>query len=297
MKLHIYFPVFALIFFVGMLQSGIANHSPKDSTKNAQDDSAGERIYTVGLDYGSNQSFRGRNTGQKQPYYSPNFNYQAKSGFYFYASLTNILVSKADTTAEAVEARKYKVDEWQISPGYYFKIDKKTKGSISFTHYFIKDTLLITSGIKNNIDYSMDRDFKYVNEKLSFDLDLGDETDFGITLETYHSFDIENLFTKDNDILSIIPGFTFTAGTQNFYTTKIARQGKGLGKGKPPVTTTTKKFSVIAFDFSIPLSYSIGKFTFEGAYNYTAALNQPKEPGVADSKPFGYATAAISFDF
>jgi hypothetical protein len=279
-----------LIFIAGSVASAIANHSANDSTSNnSNSDSLAERIYTVGLDYGSNQSFKGRNTGQRQPYYSPNFNYQAKSGFFTFVSITNNITSKSDTTMQAREAKKNSIDEWQINPGYNFDIEKNTTASISFTHYFVNDTALINAGIKNNIDYYMDHDFKIVNEKLSLDLDWGTQTDFSIALETYHSFDLENLFTEDNDMLSFIPGFTITAGTQNFYVTKEAARRRLRA-----VTTSTTTFNIIAFDLILPLAYNIGDFTIEPAFNYSAALNQPVG---LQTKPFGYVTVALTYDF
>jgi hypothetical protein len=281
---------FILLLVIGIRQSAVAfSNTNNDSTKTNIDDTSAERIYTVGLDYGSNQAFKGRSTGQKQPYYTPNFNYQAPSGFYVYLSFTNVITSKKDTTEQSMEARDHSIDEWQINPGYNFKIGKKTDASINFTHYFIKDTALITAGIKNNIDYYMDHDFTFVNGKLIFDLDLGTQTDFSVALELYHSFDIDNLLTEDNDELSFIPGATLTAGTQNFYVKKEAPRHPRLSR-----VTTTTQFNIIAFDFILPLSYNIGDFTIMPAWNYTAALNQPAG---LQTKPFGYFTVSLTYDF
>jgi hypothetical protein len=289
MKNRILLFVLILLCHIGMVQYAYGLNYEIDSTNKSVEDTLTERIYTIGLDYGTNQSFKGRNNGKQQPYYTPNFNYQAKSGFFIYFSITNVIVLKNDTSEQAQEARDHSIDEWQINPGYNFKIGKNTDASISFTHYFVKDTAIINSGIKNNIDYNMDHDFLIINEKIIFDLDLGSETDFSVALESYHSFDIESVFTIDNDELSIIPGFTITAGTQNFYVTKEAPRHPNLKK-----TTSTTQFNIIAFDFILPLSYNIGDFTIMPAFNYSAALNQP--PGLK-SKPIGYGTVSLTYDF
>ncbi len=288
MRIYLIIVFFFIMTGTFLAQNNTGKTSSHEPDKAKNEDSLGERIFTVGLDYGSNQAYKGRNSGEKQPYYSPNFNYQAKSGFFFYLSFTNLINSKSDTSIEAVQARNYSIDQWQITPGYNFNIDKKTTSSINVTHFFTKDTMLVNAGIKNNINYYMDHKFKIINEKLSFDLDFGNETDFGVTLESYHSFDIENPFTKDNDELSFIPGFSFTAGTQNFYSKVAARR---IGK---PLSTSKTTFSIISFDMAIPISYTIGGMTFEAAYNYTAAFNQPSG---SKTKPFGYATLSLSYDF
>src|ERR1035438_1783844 len=58
----------------------------KDTVKDEKD-----RMLALELDYGSNQTYKGRKSNEKQPYYSPVIEYEAPSGFFIYTSFTNII--------------------------------------------------------------------------------------------------------------------------------------------------------------------------------------------------------------
>jgi hypothetical protein len=267
---------------------------PKDSLVKSDSDSVKEkeRSYTLELDYGSNQTYKGRKSNVKQPYYSPSFNYEAPSGFFIYTSITNVIGSKSDTANDIVQARAHPIDEFLVNPGYDFKIGKKTDASIGVSLYKFYDTAMINYGVNANLEYSMDHDFNWINGKIIFDFDKGRSptpNDFMISLEIYHSFDIEPLFGK-GDQLSIKPDFLITTGTQNFYTRK---------NFNTPLSRTNIKrnsnYTILSYDFSLPISYSIGKFTFEPAMNYSIPVNQPANQ--PQTKPYGYLTIALIWDF
>lgn len=260
---------------------------PEDSTKKENTDTAKEkkdRVLALELDYGSNQTFKGRKSDVKQPYYSPILEYEAPSGFFIYTSFTNIITKKGSTDTLSVEARGHKIDEFTINPGYDFKIGKKTDASVGISLYKFYDTAMINYGVNWNLEYSMDHNFKIINEKIILDFDKGrapTPNDFMISLETYHSFDINPLFGHD-DQLSIKPDFIIETGTQNFYTRKRR------------IIQRNSSYSILTYDFSLDISYSIGKFTIDPALNYSIPVNQPAGQ---QTKPYGYLTLALIWDF
>src|ERR1035437_9279370 len=68
------------------LQNDSTKKENPDTTKDKKD-----RQLSLELDYGSNQTFKGRKSDVKQPYYSPILEYEAPSGFFIYTSFTNII--------------------------------------------------------------------------------------------------------------------------------------------------------------------------------------------------------------
>jgi hypothetical protein len=261
------------------LQNDSTKKENPDTTKDKKD-----RQLSLELDYGSNQTFKGRKSDVKQPYYSPILEYEAPSGFFIYISFTNIITKEGSTDTLSVEAKEHKIDEFTINPGYDFKIGKKTDASIGISLYKFYDTAMINYGINWNLEYSMDHDFKFINEKIIFDFDKGrtpTPNDFMISLETYHSFDIDPLFGKEDE-LSIKPDFIIETGTQNFYTRKRR------------IIQRNSSYTILAYDFSLDISYSIGKFTIDAAINYSIPVNQPAGQ---QTKPYGYLTLALIWDF
>ncbi|MEI6815449.1 MAG: hypothetical protein WCL14_02470 [Bacteroidota bacterium] len=290
MKLQLSKIISLILFSVILNQLSYANLNKKDSIENSKSNENFERAFTISLDYGSNQSYKGRKASDRQPYYIPNFTYQAPSGFFFYFAATNVTSVKGDTSESAKQANLYGIDLLQFNPGYNFKIGKKTDASVSYSRYVVKDTSIINGNIKNNLDLYLNHDFGFINGKVILDYDFdfsSGEKDLSFGIEGYHSFNIDNIFTADNDELSIIPSALITTGTQNFYAVKKGRKGKGT-------TTSTTTFGILAIDFTLPISYNIGDFTIEPAINYTFPLSQL--PG-EKTKPFGYFTVALSYDF
>jgi hypothetical protein len=266
----------------------------RDSTSKNKADTSKEktdRSLSLELDYGTNQTYKGRKSDVKQPYYSTNLNYEAPSGFFIYTSFTNIITKSGSTDSSSIEARKYAIDQLTVNTGYDFKIGKKTDASAGISIYDFYDTAMINYSVKWNLEYSMDHDFKFINEKIILDFDKGRSptpNDYMVSLESYHSFDINPLLGHDDE-LSIKPDFMIETGTQNFYT----RKNKNL-----PVTRrniqSNSKYTVLAYDFTLDVSYSIGKFTIDPALNYSIPVNQPVGQV---TKPYGYFTLALIWDF
>jgi len=269
-----------------------------DSTSKEKADTTVEkkdRMLSFELDYGSNQTFNGRKADVKQPYYSPVLEYEAPSGFFIYTSITNIITKEGSTDTASIEAKEHSIDQLTINPGYDFKISRKTDASIGLSIYDFNDTAMINYAVKWNFEYSMDHDFRFINEKIIFDFDKGRSptpNDYMISLESYHSFDINPLF-GDDDELSIKPDFVILTGTQNFFTRKIPND---------PLTRRNVQnhtnYTILAYNFTLDISYSIGHFTFEPAINYSIPVNQPvTQPPTPQQKPYGYLTLALIWDF
>lgn len=251
---------------------------PVTSSKDSADE--GERTYTIGTDFGSNTSFKGVNQSSEQLYFSPNFIYSAKSGFYFY------------TAAYYLQGQVNPWDELDLSVGYDFNLTKKTAGSISYMKSFFSSTSpQVNSSLTNNIQAFLKRKFWSVKTKLVFDFYFGDETDYAFSLINSRSFMWEEVFTKNDDI-TITPKLRIVAGSQNFYFTKnsLVKASKSLKKGTTWTTVTTQistsEFGIISYIFSLPLSYTIKKYTIEPAFYYSIA-------GLTQRANNGYFTLSL----
>jgi hypothetical protein len=148
-----------------------------------------------------------------------------------------------------------------------------------------------------------------------------DGNDIIITGGLSHEFEFEKVFTK-GDHLSIEPKAELTAGTQNFlssyyvlkHNSAAKRQqhanGKGLAKtsstsGSSSKTTTvtsnSNKFQTLAYDFSLPVSYSWKKFGFSVTPAYAIAVHKITDDGsttsyLPNSSVF-YIQVGVSYTF
>ncbi len=232
-----------------------------------------ERTYMFGVDFGTNTSFNGVNQTSKQLYYSPNFTYSSKSGLYFYTAGYYLLGAVNHW------------DELDLNAGYDFNLSKKTEGSISYMKSLFSDiSPQVNSSLTNDVQFYLKRKFWSVKTKLAFDYYFGTDTDYYITLSNSKRFTWEKLF-RENDDLTITPKIRIVTGSQNFYYTKnhIKKPTmKMLKKGKAGQTIVTEvaklEFGVISYIFTLPVSYTIGKFTLEPAFNYSIGGNLTARP-------------------
>jgi len=98
-----------------------------------------------------------------------------------------------------------------------------------------------------------------INFNINFggDVKLADNLDLGASEGMDHIFRIEKV---GKGVLVIDPSAYLHAGTQNF--TKTYYQKKNiliLPAGEEQVTTNSKKFNILSYEFSTPVVYALGK--------------------------------------
>ena len=214
------------------------------------------------VNYISDAVFMGRKDSVSAPYLYPSILYHHKSGLYAKGSLSYL--TKSD------EGR---VDLYLLTAGIDFNI-KKFYGDISATKYFFNDkSYTVISGVEADITASLLYDFKIVNLSVAGSAYFSENStsDFFLSSEISHDF-----ITSDNSF-QISPTAGIYLGSQNFYEQYYtynrfgsrSRYGhdRSDGGGEPiiiteVVITESEKFDIMAYELSLPMSYTSNSFTF-----------------------------------
>lgn len=216
----------------------------------------------AGVNYISDAVFMGRKDSVSAPYLYPSMLYHHKSGLYAKGSLSYL--TKSD------EGR---VDLYLLTAGIDFNI-KNFYGDISATKYFFNDkSYTVISGVEADITASLLYDFKIVNLSVAGSAYFSENStsDFFLSSEISHDF-----ITSDNSF-QISPTAGIYLGSQNFYEQYYTYNRFGSrsrydhdrsdGGGEPiiiteVVITESEKFGIMAYELSLPMSYTSNSFTF-----------------------------------
>jgi len=145
--------------------------------------------------------------------------------------------------------------------GYqFFSDDKKWFGNFYLVKPFYEsNSQLVQSSLKAQTAFSLTNLNKMVNVTAGADAKLSDKMDFGVTGGLDHIFKMQ---FGDNSVLVLDPSAFLFAGTQQF-TNTFYKQNSFLffppGAGQR-VSENVKKFSVLSYEFSMPVIYAKQKF-------------------------------------
>jgi hypothetical protein len=269
----------------------------------------------IGLTYSSNSVYLARTDSIATPNYGLGLTYTLKSGIYFSGEVNYIPSRQFD-----------KLDAGNLEAGYNFDLDNLS-GGVSVSKYIASfNSTQVISAIDATVGAEFSYDlFDVVSASVHGDYALvkSDGNDIIITGGLSHEFEFEKLFTK-GDHLSIEPKAELTAGTQNFlssyYVLKrksaIKRQqhqnanGKGLNKTTSTsssstqtatVTSNSNKFQTLAYDFTLPISYSWKKIGFSVTPAYAIAVHKITDDGTTTSylpnSSVFYIQVGVSYTF
>lgn len=233
----------------------------QDEESTNQNDSS---YLSASVNFISDAVFMGRKDSISAPYLYPSLLYHHKSGLYAQGSLSYL--TKSDES---------RIDLYLLTAGFDFNI-KNFYGDISATKYFFNDkSYNVISEVEADITASLLYDFKIVNLSLgaSTYFSKNSNNDFFVSSEISHDF-----ITSDN-AFQISPTAGIYLGSQNFYEQYYIynrfgsrpgySQGNGPGgSGSEPVITSeivleeSEKFGVMAYEFSLPMWYTINSLTF-----------------------------------
>jgi hypothetical protein len=247
---------------------------------------------SVSMSYGSNLAFYGRVQPVAYPYLSTEFTYTSKFGVWASVVMSDLLPTNTV------------LDETNLLVGWDGDLTKHLDASVSYARYiFPSNSPLIKSSVNNALESYLGYDWGYVYSRLNANLLFGpDSRDGFLMLDNSRYFALKQL---GKGVLSVEPKLSATAGTQNFDAVSVVQQlqrgnsTKSLGKGKSKnhqITTTTysTRFSVLAYELQLPLSYTLGKLTGQVAYRYLVPVNLVDDE---DSTPSSFFTASLQVTF
>ncbi|MEX2232106.1 MAG: hypothetical protein WD824_08100 [Cyclobacteriaceae bacterium] len=252
----------------------------EDSVKaSGKSDSTTKKTRTLffGLTYGSNSSFLGRYQARILPYYSADISYKNKTGLFL--SFLAYDINNSITF----------LDEVDVMAGWNVDLSKRVDASVFYTRYFFTESSeLIKASVANTASASLGLDWGLLYSKITGYYIFGPTHDFFLVIDNSRYIEFPPIFRKD-DYLALDPKITIITGTQTFVDTHYINQGTPLirpGNGRPggnpgsggstrPATTETSQtiFNVLSYEFSLPVSYNTGKFSFEITGRYSIPVN------------------------
>jgi hypothetical protein len=225
-----------------------------------------ESHFEAGISYQSNDVYLGRKDSTVLPYIIPAFSYYHLSGLYATVSLNYLKNTNAS-----------RIDLVTIEGGYIFT-GKNYDGQLSVSKYFYHSkSTSVRSEISASIAYQNGYDLGFIKPTFTGTLNIGSKLDFA------GLFGLEHSFYFFDDRLMIIPTLAATASTQNYYNDYFKKRrylnrtkGQVVSTGVANITGTvlnSSTFKLLDYEPTIPVSYTMGKYTIEFTPTYSIPVN------------------------
>lgn len=258
----------------------IALQSPLFSQQRMSKDSADRNTFPrgsfarVSLSYSSDFVYAGRKDSVALPYSTASLGYFHKSGLFAQGFLSYLTSSD-----------EQRVDMTGLTAGYMYMPGQFYAG-ISGTAWFYNDSSYsVQSETGGNLYAYAGYDFDILELTVDATTLFSDNTDFLTGIE------LSRMFFIAKDKFRLTPTIYTLFGTQNYYnqyytyrrtgsTHRGRGPGGGMGGGDAIVETQElSKFNLLAYEFSMPASYTAGKFRFY----FTPTYVIPKNPLVIET--------------
>jgi hypothetical protein len=266
-----------------VLQSATAQSTTDSSEKlNPQ--------FKLSVNYNSNLNFFGRTDSLKSSGLFPLAEFWLSSKFYINAApvFVNNAVQQFDYAGTVATIGYQNVTPDWITGLYLTKPFYKESSEL------VQSALQLQSGVnltyRNNI----------VNINAGGNVMFSDKADFSTSGGLDHIIRIQN----NNSVIVIDPSVYVYAGTQNFQRTYYRKNNTGLlpltGRDQR-VTEDVSRFSILAYEASVPVIYAKGKVMFIATPSYIMPQNLVTVPGRPDLSERGentfYTTLTAKYSF
>ncbi|HWI93723.1 MAG TPA: hypothetical protein VNT20_20720 [Flavisolibacter sp.] len=258
----------------------------------AQNDSTQQQKpkFKIGINYNSGLNYYGRTDSLKSSAVFPSAELWFTKDVYVSAS--PVFVNNA------VQSLEYAGTVTSI--GYLHTTDKWITNLYILKPFYKQSSELVQSALKAQTGLSFSRLNKMLNVTVGGDLKYSDKIDFGVTAGLDH---LVRKQLKNNSVLVIDPSFYAYAGTQNFTNTYYKKKSGFLffPGSSEQVNESETKFSVLAYEFSMPLVYARGKWMALVTPSYILPQNLVTIAGRPYLSERGqnmfYATAGVKHTF
>ncbi len=226
--------------------------------------------FQASINYLNNNVYLGRKDTVLTPYITASLGYYHKSGLFISTSASYLPVSGQS-----------RIDLVTIEAGYEIKTDK-FEGQATFDKFFYSSqSNNVKAEMKASLAFFAGYDFGFIKPTATPTLNLSNSADFALTLGLEHTF-----YSEDNSF-DITPTFNANGSTQNYYSSyyrnrkfkvkkkKVVTIQKGTVYG---VVEGASQFKMLDYEFTLPVNYTIKKFTF----NFTPTYAIPVHPAVVD---------------
>ena len=274
----------ALLFLTG--QVAAAPSLPPDSAATVRP----PRL-TVGLATANRTTYlqRAPQAADDRGYLGTTLTYQAPSGFLASGYLNH-------SYAYTYLHEPY-INFGELMAGWQSVSSSDTYWTVQYTRLFVYgESALVQASLRNDLSASITQFFGLVTASASADLFLANKTDFVLTLDASHRFQLPVL---GHDTLSIEPTVEFGAGSQHFYAASLGKTTVVKTRRNGTTATAfaepaTPGFSALGYTFSLPVSFAAGRYVVAATPSYLVPLHLPTG---GDTRAFFYGTLAVSRTF
>ena len=250
-----------------------------------------KNVFTAGINYQSKLHYFGRTDSLRSSGVFPTIGFQLKEGFYVNSNfiLVNNNLSNLSYNGTVLEG------------GFRFPQTRNFSGNIFYTQFLYKNSSeLVQSALKSQTGINLVYNNKIVNVNVGGDAKFSNKTDYGATAGLDHLFIY--LIPQTKNAIAINPSLYAYTGTQNFTETyyekrKVNVLGLPIGGQQQQVTSTSTKFNVLAYEFSVPIVFVAGKFNASLTPSYVMPqnlVNVPNRPDLSENgKNMFYFSAGV----
>ncbi len=244
--------------------------------------------FIIGVTYNSSLNYYGRTDSLASSGLYPFIGVNFKNGLYFNTSFVFIKNKISRAYAATI-----------VESGYQFKNEKEDWAGNLFANAFFyqNNNNLVQSVLKGTSGINITNLNKIININFGGNVKLSDELDYSASAGLDHTCRISKI---GKGIIVVDPSAYLYAGTQNFTKTYYQKQNiLFLPAGEKQVTTNSKKFDILSYEFSMPVVYALGKMNIILIPSYVLPQNLIVIPGRTDlsekGKDLFYGTASIKF--
>lgn len=219
--------------------------------------------FQVELNFLSNNVFLGRKDSVAIPYITPSVGYYHKSGLYL-----NALASYLPSSGQN------RFDLFTIEGGYAHKFGNFDMQLTGSKFFYSSSSYNVESEIEANAVVALDYNLKFITPVVQGMIIFGPRTDYAA------SFGLEHSFYAMKNNLTITPSVMANASTQNYYNSYYEFRRYALKRLKKVINYTisakvedASKFKVLDYELSLPVNYSVKKFTFNITPVYALPVN------------------------
>lgn len=231
------------------------------NTVNAQADSTGSKLsFKIGTYYNSNLNYYGRTDSLKSSGIFPMAELWLNNKFYVNAApIFTFNKSNGFEYAGAV-----------TTAGFLYNTGKSVAHLYLMKPIYKDNSQLVQSALKAQTAFNYTWLNKIMNVTLGGDVKFSNSTDFGATVGLDHIFRKE----LSKGILIVDPSVYLYAGTQKFTETYRQKDNTPLFPGPDRIVTEeVKKFSILSYEVSAPVIYSMGKLMLLATPAYVIPQN------------------------
>jgi hypothetical protein len=204
--------------------------------------------FKLGLYYNSNLNYYGRTDSLRSSGVFPVAEFWINRKFYITAA--PIFISNAATSLEYAGS--------VATAGIRIEKEKKSISNIYVVKPLYKEnSLLVQSALKAQVVVTHSLQNKFANITLGGDLKLSDQLDYGAILGLDQLLRFE---LPGRSVLVFNPSAYVNAGTQQFTKTSYKQNGfLFFPGGQQEITEEVRKFSILSYEFSMPIVFARGK--------------------------------------